>query len=188
MSAPQRTDRSRRNDPCRRRWSRGSIFAVKTEHCSGKCRFEGQVFGLAVANGRLFASTDEGTIHCFRPSDVEADSLLSWSGEDATMTANEETLAKFRCGIQREDRDEDRRGLLGHWSVHREMSAAARRRGASNGDQRLSDLTGNSHAIVSGDVQIREVGGVEALEFDGETNTALITDDLTRALLPKQHR
>ena len=66
------------------------------------------------------------------------------------------------------------------------MSAAARRRGASDGDQRLSDLTGNSHAVVSGDVQIREVGGVEALEFDGETNTALISDDPALAHLPKQ--
>jgi len=143
---------------------------------------QGQAFGLAVSNGRLFASTDEGTIHCFRASDAAPKLLPAAANEDSPVAA-----AKPNGKDLDEDRDQDRAGLLGHWRVHREMSAAARRRGASDGSQRLSDLTGNSHAVVSGDVQIREVGGVEALEMDGETNTALISEDLIRAHLPKQN-
>lgn len=146
---------------------------------------EGQVFGLAVANGRLFASTDEGVIHCFRPCAVQP--IVSDASEQRVAgTANDASRPEYAPDLTIEDRDEDRRGLLGHWRVHREMSSAARRRGASVGEHRLSDLTGKAHAIVSGDVQIREVGGVEALEFDGETNTALITDDLAAARLPQE--
>jgi outer membrane protein assembly factor BamB len=162
-----------------------AAFALSDGKLLWEYAVQGQVFGLAVANGRLFASTDEGTIHCFQPSDVEA-TLLAGPADDTSMTASTDALPKAAAESSAKERDQDQSGLLGHWNVHRDMSAAARRRGASNGDQRLSDITGNSHAMISGDVQIREVGGVEALEFDGETNTVLVTDDLTRAMLPKQ--
>jgi hypothetical protein len=31
-----------------------------------EAQMPGRVYGLAVANGRLIASTERGTIHCFR--------------------------------------------------------------------------------------------------------------------------
>lgn len=161
-----------------------AAFSIKDGTPLWEVPVQGQAFGLAVANGCLFASTDEGAIHCFRPSDAEPS--FSAARADDLPTTSDDVPSPSAPASSVNDRNEDRHGLLGHWGVHREMSAVARRRGASDGDQRLSDLTGNTHAVVSGEIHIREVGGVEALEFDGETNAALITNDLTQAKLPRQ--
>ncbi|MEO2031132.1 MAG: PQQ-binding-like beta-propeller repeat protein [Planctomycetaceae bacterium] len=146
---------------------------------------DGAAFGLAVANGQLFVSTDTGTIHCFRTSDESPAALLAAADDRGTGPSTNER-SQFSSENPLQEREEDSRSLLGHWVVHREMSASARRRGASDGDRRVSDLTGNAHARISGAIQLREVGGVEALELDGETNTLLITDNIKEAPLPRK--
>ncbi len=143
---------------------------------------DGSAFGLVVTSNQLYVSTDTGAIYCFHSSEdqptsqVAGTNLHTESSDDPSLVAdhNESQIDQ-----------QDRQGLVGHWIIHREMSAAARRRGATGGERRVSDLTGNAHALISGPVHIREVGGAEALELDGETNTLLITEDLTNAPLPR---
>ena len=49
----------------------GKVMAVSVESgaVAWEAEVEGRVYGLAVANGRLFASTDRGVIHCFASGD-----------------------------------------------------------------------------------------------------------------------
>ena len=146
---------------------------------------EGRAFGLAFAEGRLYVSTDVGVIHCFRTlPDSPSRQLVKTDSSDAK--APDDDPARLSSKNSLREREEDQTGLLSHWIIHREMSAAARRRGASEGDQRVSDLAGNAHALISGAIHIREVGGVEALELNGETNTLLITDNINDAALPRE--
>ena len=146
---------------------------------------EGRAFGLAYANARLYVSTDEGVIHCFRPSDAEPTPLVVENASGGRVSSEANGPDRVPGPTASEIRKQDRDGLLGHWVIHREMSAFARRRGATDGDRRVTDLTGNNHALISGEIHVREVGGVEALELDGETNTLLVTDDLPSMNLPR---
>lgn len=139
---------------------------------------DGAAFGLAVTDGRLYVSTDVGTIHCFQSSEDPAEPQVAASDRQAGDTSSTDKA-------QSEERAKDRNGLLGHWVIHRKMSAVARRRGFNDGERRVSDRTGNAHALISGAIHIREVGGVEAIEMDGETNTLLVSDDIKQAPLPK---
>ena len=145
---------------------------------------EGRAFGLAYANERLYVSTDEGVIHCFKPSDNKPTPLLAENTSGGSVSS-EATGPDETGPTASEIRKQDRQGLLGHWVIHREMSAFAKRRGATDGERRVTDLTGNHHALISGEIHVREVGGVEALELDGETNTLLVTDDLKSMNLPR---
>ncbi len=44
-----------------------------------KASVDGKVFGLAVANGALYVSTDRGSIYCFRPNLVSVSVPVSES-------------------------------------------------------------------------------------------------------------
>ena len=154
-----------------------AAYRLRDGHLLWEMPVHGAAFGLAVAGGRLYVSTDMGTIHCFRGSGrspTQAD-----DGKATAVTEDTGPVDDATAELQ------DDRGLLGHWVVHRDMSRVARRRGASEGERRVSDLTGNAHALLSGPVHVREVGGAEAVEFDGETNTLLITDEIQDAPLPR---
>ena len=146
---------------------------------------QGAAFGLAVAESRLFVSTDAGVIHCFRPTGHSAELAVSES-KPTNGSLSDTDQPGTPTAASPQERAEDKRGLVGHWLVHRGMAALARRRGLPEGDHRLSDLTGNTHALVRGPVHIREVGGVEALELDGETNSIVISDDLERIAPPRR--
>ena len=141
---------------------------------------EGRAFGLALADGRLFVSTDEGVIHCLVASDEPLPEAVAASNRGAS---NDESDADVPASSGQQHPD-DERGLVSHWRVHREMAAIARRRGIPDSEQRLSDQAGVAHALIHGPVSIREVGGVEALELDGETNSVSISDDLARFAPP----
>ncbi len=162
-----------------------AAFALSDGRLLWEQPVQGKAFGLAVADGRLFASTDEGTIHCFRPSDDETPAAIARPGR--TTAPSSETDADFAPpATTPQQRAEDKRGLVNHWLVHREMAALARRRGLPDSDQRLSDLTGRNHALIRGDVHLREVGGAEALELDGETNEIVISEDREQASPPTE--
>ena len=140
---------------------------------------DGGAFGLVVANGRLYVSTDVGTIHCFRPSETASPTTTAVADAAAEQDLDEAAIDDSAVA------EEDRKGLLSHWLIHRDMSRVARRRGTSEGSRRVSDLTGRAHALISGPIHVREVGGAEAIELDGETNTLAISDDLQNAPLPR---
>jgi outer membrane protein assembly factor BamB len=46
---------------------RVAAFDATTGKMRWSARVTGKAHGLAVAHGRLFVSTDRGTIHCFSP-------------------------------------------------------------------------------------------------------------------------
>ncbi|MGD9854563.1 MAG: PQQ-binding-like beta-propeller repeat protein [Planctomycetaceae bacterium] len=149
-----------------------AAFRLEDGRLLWEAAVQGRAFGLAVADGRLYASTDEGVIHCFIPSQ---DAHPAAVDEPARAAAGDEPGP---AASSPHDRADEVRGLVSHWLVHREMSVIARRRGIPNYAQRLSDRAGTAHALIHGPVSIREVGGVEALELDGETNSISISDDL----------
>ena len=140
----------------------------------------GRVFGLAIADDALFVSTDEGVIYCFRPSARGTDNLIS-----AQPEAKKKPVPERKPGDSKNS-GRSRDGLVGHWTFHSGMGEHARRRGLSSADRRVQNLAGALNGMISGNVQLREVGGVEALELDGTTNSILITDDHNRAKLPTQ--
>ena len=64
-------------------WERVSLIDVGSREVSETASVEGRACGLAVAGGRLFVSTDQGTIHCFASGRLEAGE----TPEPATSTA-----------------------------------------------------------------------------------------------------
>lgn len=139
----------------------------------------GRVFGLAVADGRLFVSTDEGAICCFaagtshgRPSVANSVTVRPPLSQPTPWASNNDTAS--------------RKGLFGRWTFHSGMSEQAKRRGLSTPERRVQSSKGSLSGVISGNVQLREVGGVEALELDGLSNSILITDDLQTAKLPTE--
>lgn len=141
----------------------------------------GRAFGLAVADGALFVSTDEGSIHCFRPSDHDTNPSIGAPSERTKEAVSKQTPGRAKLNYRR-----SRDGLIGHWMFHSGMSERARRRGLPLHDHRVENLAGSPDGIISGNVQLREVGGVEAIELDGSTNSILITDDHNLAKLPAE--
>jgi outer membrane protein assembly factor BamB len=136
---------------------------------------------LAVADGKLFASTDAGTIHCFAPNATEPWQRAGSSPSTAPVGVAQ--AADFSSDIGDGIR---RNNLTGRWIFHSGMGQRARRRGLPDPERRVQDLTGTRDGIVLGDVNLREVGGVQALELDGSTNSVLIVDDLPTTSLPQQ--
>lgn len=60
----------------------------------------GRVYGLAVAQGALFASTDQGAIHCFRHADVDREHVAAPFVEPAPYADDAEVAAAARGIIE----------------------------------------------------------------------------------------
>lgn len=139
----------------------------------------GRVFGLAVADGRLFVSTDEGAICCF----------AAGTSRVRRPIANKETVRPLSSkpvpSASTNDQN-SQKGLLGQWTFHSGMSDQAKRRGLSTPERRVQSSAGSLSGVISGNLQLREVGGVEALELDGRSNSILITDELQKVRLPTE--
>lgn len=139
----------------------------------------GRVYGMAAAAGRLFVSTDQGSIHCFLPSDKDRLSKSNQSPDQNTNAPSENT-------DDRADVTATSDGLIGQWVFRTGMGELAKRRGLPNAERRVTNSAGRIDGTIAGPVQLREVGGVEALEMDGSTNSILLTDNLADAGLPRQ--
>lgn len=143
---------------------------------------EGRVFGLAVADGRLFATTDEGRIYCFASGSGSSARRVEKALPrvvDAKRTDSSKGIANAK------DDQRSHADVVGRWTFHSGMSDSARRRGLTTPERRVQSSAGSLGGVISGSVQLREVGGVEALELDGQTNSVLVTDNLQEANLPK---
>ena len=135
---------------------------------------EGDAISLATAAGRLFVSTNRGRIHCFHAGD--------------RLTPRRPVVAR-RPSIDRVQRtagidDVTHPGLIHRWVFHSEMSEKARRRGLKNADRKVADRKGKLYGTVLGTLQLRGVGGVEALVLDGRTTSVRVVDDHKQAGLP----
>jgi outer membrane protein assembly factor BamB len=76
----------------------GADKVVAIQRSDGKVLWEGAVrgraYGLSVANGRLFVSTDQAVIHCFSPTETRAvaDSSTQPTGEGSPYPDDDWTL------------------------------------------------------------------------------------------------
>lgn len=138
----------------------------------------GRAYGLAVSGGALFVSTDEGTIHCFRPTGQGTNATRrSPSRSDSRRTAPPARPSR-RIAARIEP------GLTDRWVFHGGMAAKAKRRGVRDAERHVDNLAGKSAGRIRGGVEIREAGGLEALWFDGKSNSVMIAEDHREAKLP----
>ncbi|MCH2580257.1 MAG: PQQ-binding-like beta-propeller repeat protein, partial [Planctomycetes bacterium] len=124
---------------------------------------EGGVYGLAVADGALFVSTDQGRIACFRPGKGKAKSVA------AGATAKKDELAVLDVPAFKS------RGLVGRWLLQA---------GAVKG-RKVYDLAGKNHAVAHGNPRLVKLGKEhQGMNFEGQVSSLRIADDHKAAGLP----
>ena len=133
---------------------------------------DGNARGIAVTGDALYVTTDEGAVHCFGvvPGVAAVALLGSRSAKPGRARAETDPVVNEKVGGAEPD-------LTGWWMFRSGMAARARRRGLTDAERRVDDLAGKSPATILGDVRLRRVGAVEALELDGATNSVRIADD-----------
>ena len=124
---------------------------------------EGGVYGLAVADGALFVSTDQGRIACFRPGKGKAKSVA------AGATAKKDELEVLDVPAFKS------RGLVGRWLLQA---------GAVKG-RKVYDLAGKNHAVAHGNPRLVKLGKEhQGMNFEGQVSSLRIADDHKAAGLP----
>ncbi|MDA7527862.1 PQQ-binding-like beta-propeller repeat protein [Planctomicrobium sp.] len=122
----------------------------------------GRVFGLAVANGRLFASSDTGTIHCF---------AANGSGKPAPQIALNSNTKPPATNL---NPIEDKR-LIGHWAFQK----------SSTSQQTIKALQGNNLSLSIAPNFSRS-GDYEVLELDGAKQSIMVSPEFKKTLHPKK--
>ncbi|APZ92406.1 PQQ-binding-like beta-propeller repeat protein [Fuerstiella marisgermanici] len=124
----------------------------------------GRAFGLAVANGRLFASTDEGAIHCFA-----ADETTTAPAIAAALTASSDDAATRVTDVVPID---DKR-LLGHWAFQQ-----------SANDGLVVKALHGSDVTLSGRPRFSRLGNLQAIELDGSDQSLMVAPDFRSVPVP----
>lgn len=122
----------------------------------------GRAYGLAVANGALYASTDEGQIACFRAGATRA------AAPSVTKPVVQPPAVEPNADA----------ALAGRWAFHRSQLDAAKKR--------VTDQAGKSTGTLLGKAAIVSVGELDALQLDGKTASVLLAADHKQATLPTQ--
>ena len=125
-------------------------------------RVRGRVFGLAVSNGRLFASSDTGTIHCFAAGGTFQLPDSDVVGKNAETTAKVSKLAAI----------EDER-LIGQWAFQASSTSGANVKALHGSDLTLAERP-----------TFTQIGSHQALELDGVKQTAMISPDYRTKKVP----
>ena len=145
----------------------GEDRCVALDATTGDRVWEGQVqgraHGLVLANGALYATTDEGGIHCFRPVAQE---------DHASESPSVEVLEEEREPTQPIEVFESDQ-LVSRWVFHQEVMDGKQVRNLASG--RPIHLVGSS--------QLARLEGLEVLRLDGKTS-GLIRGDLSHADMP----
>ena len=124
---------------------------------------EGGVYGLAVADGALFVSTDQGRIACFRPGKGKASSAA------AGVAAKKDELEVLDVPVFKSP------GLVGRWLL---QSGAVKGR-------KVYDLAGKHHAEAHGSPRLVKLGKEhQGMNFEGQVSSLRIADDHKLAGLP----
>lgn len=143
-------------------------FDADTGKTTWRQPIHGRAHGLAVANGKLVVSTDEGRIHCFAPSADPAPKIPP-PGVDKPKQPLLAPIAKV-----------DPEGLIGRW-VFQEPHV---KQGNASSPPTVDDLAGASPGQILGPARLVRVGEVQALQFDGEFFGVELQADFKKARLP----
>ncbi|MEK6235473.1 MAG: PQQ-binding-like beta-propeller repeat protein, partial [Planctomycetales bacterium] len=131
-------------------------------------RAEGTVHGLAFSDGRLFASTDAGTIHCFSSQSGKATIVAKTETSVGEQQAVERLIK--RPAVVKDD------ALMNRWVFQQtEINA-----------QKLQDLAGKMEVSLSDAPRWENHGDGQSLAFDGRAASAVVRSDLNQAVLPKE--
>lgn len=133
-----------------------AAYSAKTGEELWRRPVQGRVFGLVAANGRLFASSDTGVIHCFSAAGtVQANRVTTADNDDASPQQVAEAIPPV-----------DDARLLGHWGFQPQAEA----------DGQLAALTGVPLAL-SGRGRFSVLGKHAALELNGSDESVMIAPD-----------
>lgn len=118
-------------------------------------RVQGRAYGLAVANGKLYATTDEGTIHAFA-------SIATMESEAPVVVKSSEPALPALAVPPFEDDD-----LLGRWVFQGEGLQGTV----------VKDQVGSLDGAISGPIELKRLGDdAEALALDGQRQHVLLSD------------
>lgn len=118
---------------------------------------KGRVFGLAAANGRLFASTDTGTIHCYSATGTAANTTESLAAANRKHEEPDPVADVARIDDPR---------LLGHWAFQKSASTKTG----------LNALRGPSVTLAE-PARFSNVGKHQAIELDGAKQTVMVSPE-----------
>lgn len=151
----------------------------------------GRVYGLSAANGYLLASTDTGAIYAFTDnSDSSIDPSDDWTSAQALASALWENQPRGDAGLNGVEDSEpdtelpklpviaaiDEPGLISRW-VFQSNNTAGRK---------IPNLASGMDATLIGKPIWERVLDWEALGFDGDENSVLVTMDLQAQDFPKE--
>ena len=138
---------------------------------------DGKTYGLAVANGRLFASTDTGTIYAFHsgPSNAEEATQRSAAASSNKPTAGSKLELQTSAASTPANGIDDEH-LLGHWLFDR-----AHVRGKV-----VENLAGGRVGRTITGPLIEIAGDQQALELDGSGQGVVIAENFRDARMPRR--
>jgi outer membrane protein assembly factor BamB len=143
-----------------------AAHSAKDGHLLWKKQATGRVFGLAVAHGQLFSSSDTGTVHCYGVTEA-TESPASDPGVAAADSDQQTPL----IGVTAKD---DNR-LLGHWAFQKSTA-----QGTSIGALQGPNLT------LSEPPNLSRIGDYQALELDGKRQTVMVSPDFRSVSVPSR--
>ena len=140
-------------------------FDAETGQALWEASLPGKVHGLALANGALYTSTDQGEIHCFRALAPE-----DYQWEEVEMASHQEALPPVRQ-IESVEANE----MVARWVFHREALTG----------KEVANQAGDRSIRLVGKGGIEQIGDLETLILDGSTS-GLIQGDMQHPDLPKE--
>ena len=142
-----------------------AAFDSESGKLAWKTPLAGRVHGLAISNGALYASTDQGGIYCFRPTATKPYVGLDQANEAAV----EPTVPLEPISLLSD------KTIVGRWVFQAEAKTG----------KTVRNLAGSQSATLIGSAKFKRAGNRQALNLDGSTS-ALITGDLSDAGLPTE--
>ena len=142
-----------------------AAFDSESGKLAWKTPLAGRVHGLAISNGALYASTDQGGIYCFRPTATKPYAALDQANEAAV----EPTVPLEPISLLSD------KTIVGRWVFQAEAKTG----------KTVRNLAGSQSATLIGSAKFKRAGNRQALNLDGSTS-ALITGDLSDAGLPTE--
>ncbi|MFC1757721.1 PQQ-binding-like beta-propeller repeat protein [Planctomycetota bacterium] len=136
-------------------------------------KVEGRAYGLAVSDGSLFVSTDEGIIHCFSLASnaPKNDAALA---TDTTNDAAESTRPQSSASGLIPVSPVSDKSAIGQWAFQQPHVKNAR----------IDDLVGTTNGTIEGRVRLDRVNDLQAIELDGSSVKIPLTRELTTPGLP----